>query len=143
MRILDLIAKHEIDKQETLVELLIAEGVKATQATVSRDIKDLGLIKAPGVNKKYKYVYHAPKDDAGDYKLFNLFKSAVLSIVAAENIIVIKTLPGSANSAASLIDKMDFPEVLGVVAGDDTLIAIISTKSAVPHMMQKFNELLD
>jgi transcriptional regulator of arginine metabolism len=144
MRVLDLISKHDIDKQETLVEMLAAEGYKATQATVSRDIKELGLVKALDGNKKYKYVCHAaPKDEGGEYKLYGLFKSTVTSISFAENIIVVKTLPGGANTAAALIDKMNYPEVLGVVAGDDTIIAVIITKSAVPGVIEKFYSFLD
>ncbi|HRR90104.1 MAG TPA: arginine repressor, partial [Eubacteriales bacterium] len=116
IRILELISKHDIDKQETLVRMLNAEGVKATQATVSRDIKELGLVKVLGDNKRYKYIYHAPQGDKSEQKLFTLFKSSVLSISSSENIVVLKTLPGSANSAAALIDKMNVNDVLGVVA---------------------------
>jgi transcriptional regulator of arginine metabolism len=144
MRVLDLISKHEIDKQETLVDMLATEGYKVTQATVSRDIKELGLVKALGENKKYKYVCHSvPKYENGEHKLYSLFKSAVTSIASAENIVVVKTLPGSANTAAALIDKMNYPEVLGVVAGDDTIIAVVTSTAAVPGVIEKFYSFLD
>lgn len=141
-KILDIIEKHNIDKQEVLVEYLLADGVKATQATISRDIKELGLVKVLSDDKKYKYVSHTTQSDRSDVKLYTLFKSSVLSFACSENILVVHTLPGGASSAAAVIDNLKMPEVLGVVAGDDTIIVVTVSKTATPSVKMRLEDLL-
>lgn len=124
--ILGIIEKNEVETQEELVGLLREGGFNATQATVSRDIKELGLVKVAGTAKKYKYV----KADGASHKISakfgNIFKECVLSIKYADNIIVIKTVVGGANSACAFIDRLNLPQVLGTLAGDDTIFTVIS-----------------
>ena len=122
--ILDIINKYEVEKQEELVDYLIQEGYNATQATVSRDIKQLRLVKMPGEKKKYKYTQVRYTTDGISSKFGSLFKESVLSIQTAGNIVVIKTVTGSANSAAAFFDKQEFDTILGSIAGDDCIIAV-------------------
>lgn len=125
--ILKLIELYEIDTQEELTEKLNALGYNVSQATVSRDINELNLIKISGAEKKYKYSKANISGDEIPSKIISLYKHVVLSVSYANNLIVIKTLGGNAGTAGMAIDAMRFPEVLGTVAGDDTLLVI--TKS--------------
>lgn len=144
IRILELIGKQDINKQEEIARLLNEEGFKVTQATVSRDIKDMNIIKVLADDgKHYKYMAQEIKEDKVVDKYHKLFKNAVISIEHAENLIVIKTESGGANSAAALIDRLNFEDVLGVVAGDDTILVVISTKYKAEYIEEKFKELLD
>ncbi len=122
-KIIDLITDEEISTQEELTERLNAVGCKVSQATVSRDINELTLIKVDGLNKKTKY---AVVDNAQNIpeKIVNLFKQITISITAVNNFIVIKTMAGNASSAGIAIDRMYFSGVLGTVAGDDTLLVV-------------------
>lgn len=131
-RLLDiekLILRYEISTQEELTSKLNELGHVVSQATISRDINDLNLIKVEGLNKKFKY----SKQKSGTGKLspqiVNLFKQVTLSMDYANNLIVIKTLAGNANAAGMAIDEMHIPEVLGTVAGDDTLLVIAKTNA--------------
>ena len=125
-KILEIIATKEIDTQEELVEQLANNGYNVTQATVSRDIKELGLIKVASSNeKKYKYAYVETKEHQVSSKYVNLFKEAVVDMKSAGNMIVIKTITGSANSACAFIDKLGLSSILGSIAGDDTIIMVI------------------
>lgn len=127
--ILDLIEKEEISTQDELTARLVALGYDVSQSTVSRDINHLNLIKAEGENKKYKYVRAGLETRKATPQMLGLLKQIVVSIACANNLVVIKTLAGNANSAGIAIDGMHFPEVLGTVAGDDTLLIIAKTNS--------------
>ncbi len=122
----NLIAKTDIETQEDLRNALMEMGIDVTQATVSRDIKEMNLTKVQTDKKKYKYVSLENSDQPAS-RFVNLFKEAVTSIVSAENLVVVKTLTGSANGAASLIDSLNLSVVLGSIAGDDTILIV--TKS--------------
>lgn len=124
VEILSLIEIYEIDTQEELTQRLIEKGYDVSQATVSRDINDLGLIKCAGLNKKFKYCKPIQFDMSLDVSVMNLFKHVVKSITQAENLIVVKTLSGNANSAGSIVDNMHLPQILGTIAGDDTLLIV-------------------
>lgn len=141
-KILEIIESQDIETQDDLVAALKNAGFDVTQATISRDIKELGLIKVKTDRERYKYANVDHDDRKLSAKLLNLFKESVVSIAAAENIIVIKTLSGSANAAAMAIDKLGMREMLGCVAGDDTLMLVISSKEAVPGVMAKLNDLI-
>ena len=125
--ILEIINEVEIERQEELVAILIERGFDATQATISRDIKQLGLVKMHGEKKKFKYTQVKYATDGISAKFGNLFKESVLSIQTAGNIVVIKTVTGSANSAAAFLDKQDVETILGSIAGDDCIIAVATT----------------
>ena len=127
--IIELINTLDVSTQEELTEKLNAQGFVVSQATISRDIKDLNLVKVEGANKKTKYV----KIDLVQNKLtpqrISLFKQITLSIESANNLIVLKTISGNASAAGMAVDEINFPQVLGTVAGDDTLLIITKTAS--------------
>ena len=120
LRILEIIKKYNIGRQEQLVELLNAEGYNVTQATVSRDINELQLKKVKE-NGAFRYVQNTREYGSGDEKVATIFKQTVHSIVASGNLIVIKTLPGSANAVCAIIDGFEIDGVLGSIAGDDCI----------------------
>lgn len=124
-KILKIIAEKEIDTQSMLAAALIETGCDVTQATVSRDIKELGLIKIRGEHKKFKYAL--PPANQGISKLSNLFTQSVISMEDAMNILVVKTYPGTANTACVFLDKISLPHIVGTLAGDDTLFIIAKT----------------
>ena len=126
--ILDIISQSELDTQEELAAMLQQRGYNVTQATVSRDIKQLGLVKVAGTSKKYRYTQVSYKEHGLHAKYDNIFKESVLSMQNAGNIIVIKTVSGAANSAGAYIDRMNLPQLLGSIAGDDTIICIAKTE---------------
>jgi transcriptional regulator of arginine metabolism len=122
-----LLAQHAVSSQEQLVDLLAQEGVGATQATVSRDLDDLGAIKvrASGGDPIYA-IPELPKDQrAPDDHLRRVFGDWVVEIAASGNIVVLRTPPGSAHVVGSALDRAGLPSVLGTVAGDDTLMVVV------------------
>ncbi|MCX4362537.1 MAG: arginine repressor [Clostridia bacterium] len=127
--ILDIITEYELDTQDELAAMLQKRGYNVTQATVSRDIKQLGLVKVAGKSKKYRYTQVSYKEHGLHAKYDSLFKESVLSMQNAGNIIVIKTVSGAANSAGAFIDRMNLPQLLGSIAGDDTIFCVAKTES--------------
>jgi transcriptional regulator of arginine metabolism len=143
LKILEIISKNDIDTQEELVERLKAEGFNVTQATVSRDVKDMNIIKTLSEDgRHYKYVAQQPKEVSTADKFLKLFRNSVLSIKVAENLIVIRTEIGSAGPAAELIDRLNYPEVLGVVAGDNTLFVAIDSIDHADIVAERLEDLL-
>lgn len=142
MKILEIINRFEVDTQEDLAEKLRLEGFEVTQATVSRDIKELGLVKVMSENKKYRYAGVRAGDAKFSDKFLMIFKETVLSVDYSLNIIVIKTISGAANSAAALIDKMNLPQIMGCVAGDDTIFIVIRSVDEVKSVIKEFNKLI-
>lgn len=120
LRILELIKKYNIGRQEQLVELLNAEGYNVTQATVSRDINELRLKKVKE-NGAFRYVQSSREFASGDERVSTIFRQTVHSIVSSGNLIVIKTLAGSANAVCAIIDGFEIEGVLGSIAGDDCI----------------------
>ena len=140
-KILELIANNEIETQEKLVGMLHDEGFDVTQATISRDIKELQLVKHAGPSGRSCYTQNRSTDAPVSERFRKILRETILSISAAENIIVIKTLSGCANAAAEAIDTTNFPEIIGTLAGDNTIFMVISSKEAVPALMDQFNEM--
>ncbi|MDK2823239.1 MAG: transcriptional regulator of arginine metabolism [Clostridia bacterium] len=141
-KILELIQNQIISTQEEVAEALRKEGFNVTQATVSRDIKELGLIKVAIGNEMYKYAL--PMEvTVSESRLKFMIKEFVLKYDYSENIIVIKTPPGNAQAVASVIDNAQWREVIGTVAGDDTILLVIKPVSAVPTVIKKINSYLD
>ena len=125
-KLLQIIAEESIETQEQLLQRLEAWGVKATQATISRDIKALHLIKEPTGHGTYHYTVSTRKTHLNFAdKLRNIFRECVLSVDHAQNIVVLKTMPGLANAAASALDGMDNREIVGSLAGDDTVFLVM------------------
>lgn len=130
--ILNIISTQDIETQNQLMLALSARGMKSTQATLSRDIKELRLVKELSPTGHYRYCAAAKDVAAGrDERLRRIFRDSVLSCDTAQNIIVLKTLPGLASAAGSALDGMDIPELVGTVAGDDTVfMAMRDARSA-------------
>ena len=125
-KILQLIAEHEIETQEQLLDELKAAGFQTTQATISRDIQQLRIIKELGASGTYRYGVSAkPAEHTFSAKLDLIFRQCVTSAEHAQNLIVIKTMPGLAPAACSAIDKMQLPEIVGTLAGDDTAFIVV------------------
>lgn len=142
-RIKELIAKYEIDTQNALADALIKDGFYVTQATVSRDIKELGLVKVISDSNKYKYAQPTKTEEVVNVstKMLNVFCESVISINYSQNIIVVKTLSGSANAAASLIDRLNMPEIFGCIAGDDTIMVVVSSSDVAPEITEKLKKI--
>ena len=143
-QILVLIQDHDIETQEQLLDELKKSGFQATQATISRDIKQLRIIKELGPNGTYRYV-SAPKpvEHAFSAKLNMIFRQCVTSIDFAQNLIVIKTMPGLANAACSAIDKLELPELLGTLAGDDTCVVIMRDNASATTFCAEIREQIE
>ncbi|MBR4872226.1 MAG: arginine repressor [Clostridia bacterium] len=123
-RICDLIAKFVIETQDDLIERLNEEGYSVTQATISRDIRELRISKVLGENGKYHYTLPKQPTDPLKKDLRHTYMDSVTSVACGGNIVVIKTHPGLAQAVAAGIDAMHIPELLGCVAGDDTIFAV-------------------
>lgn len=134
-----IIEHSEIETQEELAEALRKEGIEVTQATVSRDIKELRLIKVPAGNGRYRYAF--PMEQTvifSQSRMERMFKDSVLGIDYSQNIVVIKTLPGTANAVASTIDSARWPEIIGTVAGDDNILIVVKPMDAAGRVVEKF-----
>lgn len=141
-KILEIISTKEINTQEELVNALNSYKFNVTQATVSRDVKELGLFKVAGKIKRYKYAYEKKAVDIEEFKLLHLFKNCVVSIDLAKNIVVVKTLGGNGNSAGVMIDKLKLTQVVGSVAGDDTVIIVTKSDEDAIEVKNRLSELL-
>ena len=120
-QILELINEQNNETQNQIMEALAARGIKSTQATLSRDIKELRLVKKLSPDGSYRYSTPT-RDDTGerDSRLRKIFRECVVSFDTAQNLVIIHTLPGLANAAASALDNMNIPSLVGTLAGDDT-----------------------
>ena len=139
--LLEIIASQEIQTQEDLVSALQAAGCPATQATVSRDIRELRLIKVPTESGRYRYA-SPPQENVVFTKdrLARLLKDNVTGVDSSENLIVVKTLPGSASLVAAGLDQSQWPEIIGTIAGDDNILAVIKPKAAVPKVVKRLSQ---
>ena len=132
--ILDIIDKKDIETQEELAAELKARGVKVTQATVSRDIKELRLLKVLSENGGYKYATAERAEKGMSERFIRILAESVMSIESAMNLIVIKTISASAQAAAEAIDSLKWPELLGTIAGDNTILVIARSEEAVENL---------
>lgn len=141
--ILTLVSTRPVRSQEELAELLERQGFEATQATISRDIKDLGLAKVPikdGGTHQFKYVVPAA-DIAFTSRLHRLVSELVISIKSSMNQIVLRMPPGSAMMVAAAIDEAQWPEIIGTLGGDDTVLVIVDDPKNTPIIVQRFTDL--
>ncbi|AOT68144.1 arginine repressor [Geosporobacter ferrireducens] len=141
-KILEIIENNEIETQEELAEFLKKGGINVTQATVSRDIKELRLIKVLAKNGRYKYASMKQQESAISDRLVKIFKDSILSIDYAGNIVVLKTLSGAANAACAAIDALDVKELVGTIAGDDTIFILARDENMVGELVEKFKKLM-
>lgn len=141
-KILELISLKEIETQEELVAELKAANYDVTQATISRDIKELGLIKILSDSKKYKYAIVSSSNQAVSNKCMSIFKECVISIKNAMNLVVLKTLKGTAGMVSNFIDQLSLTPVMGCTYGEDTVMVITSDVEDAYLVQQKLNEIL-
>ena len=140
--ILDIIDKKDIETQEELATELKARGVKVTQATVSRDIKELRLLKVLSENGGYKYATAERAEKGMSERFIRILAESVMTIESAVNLIVIKTISASAQAAAEAIDSLKWPELLGTIAGDNTILVIARSEEAVESVVSRFHALI-
>lgn len=140
--ILDIIEKQEIETQEELASALNERGIRVTQATVSRDIKELRLLKVLTPSGKYKYATGDQADNNLTDRFIRMLAESLLSVSSANNLIVVKTLSGSANVAAEALDSMHWPEVLGTLAGDNTVLLIIRSNEETITVTSRIREMM-
>lgn len=138
--ILEIITNNEIDTQEELCEQLRKRNFNVTQATISRDIKELKLYKVAGIQKKYKYASIETYVSSVTDRMTNLFRECVLSINVAKNLIVIRTLRGNGSTVGVFVDSLQIPEIIGCVAGDDTLLVIVDTDENAYKVVDSLHE---
>ncbi len=137
-RILDLIGRYEIGTQEELADYLNKEGFRVTQATISRDIRQLHLTKVPGPGGRQRYaVLEKEEESRMDEKYLRVLKAGFVSMDSAGNLLVIKTVSGMAMAVAAAIDAMKWPQVAGCIAGDDTIFIAIHTEEETAAVMDK------
>ncbi len=141
-KIVELVNQYQIETQEELAELLNAEGYKVTQATVSRDIRDLKLTKVQTENGKQKYAALKATQSELAEKYFRILKDGFVSMGMAQNILVIKTVSGMAMAVAAAIDEMNWHEVVGCIGGDDTIFCAIRSVEETEIVMDKIRKIV-
>ena len=142
-KILELIQQNNVETQEELSAYLEREGYQVTQATVSRDIRELKLTKIATDNGRQKYAVIADADIGMLEKYARVLREGYVSMDIAQNILVIKTVSGMASAVCAAIDAMKMNEVVGSIAGDDTLICIIRTNDEAVMTMKKLRKLVE
>ena len=141
--ILEIIDTMDIETQEELAEELKRRGVRVTQATVSRDIKELRLLKVLSENGGYKYTTVERAEKGMNDRFARILAESVVNIESVNNLVVITTLSASANAAGEAIDSMKWNEVLGTIAGDNTLLIIARSNEAVEAILARINGLIN
>ena len=141
--ILTIIQEKEVETQEQLLAELKQRGYATTQATISRDIKELRMVKELNDHGRYSYTVSERKDVSGtDMRLRNIFKEGVVSGEAAQNIVVVRTMPGLASAACSALDSMEIPGMVASLAGDDTGILIMRDNGSAQQFVNEIHKLL-
>ncbi len=142
VKILEIIERNPIETQEDLAEELKKSGYNITQATVSRDIKELKLVKVLDPNGVYKYASMKEQDSVLSERLVKVFAESVLNVDYSGNIVVVKTFSGAANAAAEAIDVLDYNEMVGTVAGDDTIFILVRNQEDVEVLIDKLKKMM-
>ena len=142
-KILEIIEQEPIDTQEQLQQRLQEQGILCTQATISRDIKQLHLLKEPVGQGRYRYAVSSQRSrlNVAD-KLRTIFRESIVSVDFAQNIVVIKTMAGLANAAAAALDGMNVPDMVGTLAGDDTALLVMKDIEAARGFCEDIHEML-
>ena len=143
-KILEIIESEPIDTQEQLQQRLQAQGIACTQATISRDIKQLHLVKEPMGQGRYRYAVSVQRSrlNVAD-KLRTIFRGSIVSVDSAQNIVVVKTMAGLANAAGAALDSMSIPTMVGSLAGDDTAILIMRDGESARVLCEEIHEMLN
>ena len=141
--VVDLINRYDIETQEELAAYLREEGFDVTQATVSRDIRELKLSKIATGNGRQKYIIFRNDDSHLGDRFIRVLRDGFVSMSMAQNILVVKTVQGMAMAVAAAIDAMKFPEIVGCIAGDDTIMAAVKSVDDTMVVMDKINKILE
>lgn len=140
-KIREIIETGNIETQEDLANALRAEKIEVTQATVSRDIKEMMLVKVPTSNGRYRYAMpSAPSNNVPPERITRVFRDSVTGVLASLCMVVLRTHPGTAASVAFAVDYMHWPEVLGSIAGDDTVFVAVADKTAVDALIKRLED---
>lgn len=141
-KVLQIVENHVVKTQEELSDLLREEGIEVTQATISRDIKEIQLVKVPSGDGEYRY---ARKDNPSPVpypgRMLKLFRDCVQSVDSSPPLITVQTLPATASAVAEAIDGLEWPEVIGTISGERTVFVLIKPASAVDKMVSRFRSL--
>jgi len=142
-QILEIVERESIDTQEQLQRRLQEQGFACTQATISRDIKQLHLIKEPVGQGRYRYTVSSQRNrlNIAD-KLRSIFRESIVSVDYAQNIVVVKTMAGLANAAAAALDSMSVPDIVGTLAGDDTAFLVMKDVEAARGFSEEIHDML-
>ena len=138
----EIVEAQSIQTQEELAEALRAHGMVVTQATVSRDIKELHLLKVLADDGSYRYATMEKSDSGMNDRLIRMLSDSVVEMNSANNLIVIHTLPGSAHVAGEAVDSLHWPEVLGTIAGDNTILVIARSNEDVDSVLRRFRSIV-
>ena len=142
-KILEIINSHSVETQEELQELLRQAGYAVTQATVSRDIKELRLVKTPGQGGGYRYATAKGGGEHISAKFHSIFASSVVQVQYAQNIVVVHCLPGMAQAACAAMDSLHWSQVIGTLAGDDTFICIVTGEREAEDLVLELKKMLN
>ena len=138
----EIVEAQSIQTQEELAEALRARGMVVTQATVSRDIREMHLLKVLAEDGSYRYATMEKSDAGMNDRLIRMLADSVVEMNCANNLIVIHTLPGSAHVAAEAIDNLKWPETIGTIAGDNTILVIVRANEEVDAVMRRFRSII-
>lgn len=141
-KILDIINEYNIETQDELITKLCESGFDVTQATVSRDIKQLQLVKISTEDGKYKYALPRRDDLASSVKFKSILRDTAITVQDAENIVVIKTYPGMANAAAAAVEALAGETIIGCIAGDDTIFIVVKTDEEATSFTENLRSIL-
>lgn len=142
-KIIEVIQKHDVETQEELANFLREVGFAVTQATVSRDIRELKLSKIPTGNGKQKYIVLKQDDSHVDDKYIRVLRDGFVSMDMAQNILVVKTVSGMAMAVAAALDALKFPEIVGCIAGDDTIFVAVRWADKTQALMDKIHVMIE
>lgn len=142
-KILEIINRENVETQNQLIEALAAEGIRSTQATLSRDIRDMHLVKEMSPEGVYRYTAGNRENVLDhDIRLRKIFREGVVDYAVAQNLVVIKTLPGLADAACSTLDGMNIPGLVGTIAGDDTAFIAMHDNASAERFSEEIEKLL-
>jgi transcriptional regulator of arginine metabolism len=141
-KIIEIITNNEVETQDQLQEMLREAGYNVTQATISRDIKELQLVKIAVGKGRYKYTVGKFEDKLISDRFVKIFRETILSYASAQNLIVIKTLSGCGPAAGEAIDCLDLPHVVGSVSGDNTMLIVVDKEENVPDILKVFDDMI-
>lgn len=142
-KILEIIKTNDVKSQDQLQELLEAAGYKVTQATISRDIKELQLVKSQSKNGTYRYVSNQSDNRPVSERFLRIFRETTISYNAAQNLIVVRTLSGCSSAAAEAIDCLELDHIVGSIAGDNTLLIVVDHENNTQSVIDAFDTILN